>query len=111
MPEPDEKNPPESGRLDISEYIPGNDQTEAREAEPGMDEALATGRRFGLWNFVFSAQPRPLAYHRDSKPPAVLERGRTEGEGEGHSRFQLSFLRRAEICCPETPGARAQRPH
>ena len=39
MPEPDEKNPPESGRLDISEYIPGHDLTEARKVEPGMDEA------------------------------------------------------------------------
>ena len=38
MPDSNEKNPPES-RLDISEYIPGNDLTEDRELEPGMDEA------------------------------------------------------------------------
>ena len=37
MPEPDEKNPPES-KLDISEYIPGHDLTEDRELEPGMNE-------------------------------------------------------------------------
>ena len=39
MPEPDETNKPESNQLDISEYIPGNDLTEDREVEPGMDEA------------------------------------------------------------------------
>ena len=38
MPEPDEKNSPES-KLDISEYIPGHDLTEDRELEPGMNEA------------------------------------------------------------------------
>ena len=37
MPEPDEKNPPESP-LDTSEYIPGHDLTEDRELEPGMNE-------------------------------------------------------------------------
>ena len=39
MSERDEQNPPESGQLDISEYIPGNDLTEDRELESGMDEA------------------------------------------------------------------------
>lgn len=34
-----DKEPPESGQLDISEYIPGHDLTEDRELEPGMNEA------------------------------------------------------------------------
>ncbi len=37
MPEPDEKKLAES-KLDISEYIPGNDLAKDREVEPGMDE-------------------------------------------------------------------------
>ena len=44
MPESDKKNPEES-KLDISEYIPGNDLTEAREVEPGMDEAQRNEQR------------------------------------------------------------------
>jgi len=39
MSEPDEKRPEQSSQLDISEYVPGNDLTEDREFEPGMDEA------------------------------------------------------------------------
>ena len=39
MPDPDENRPEQSNQLDISEYIPGNDLTEDREVEPGMDEA------------------------------------------------------------------------
>jgi len=38
MSDRNEESPAES-RLDISEYIPGNDLTEDREVEPGMDEA------------------------------------------------------------------------
>ena len=45
MPEPDETNKPESDQLDISEYIPGNDLTEDREVEPGMDEAQRNEQR------------------------------------------------------------------
>ena len=39
MPEPDEKDPTESGQLDISEYIPGSDLKEDREVGSGMNEA------------------------------------------------------------------------
>ena len=39
MSDREEKNLPESGQLDISEYIPGNDLTEDREVEPGVNEA------------------------------------------------------------------------
>ena len=38
MPEPDEKNPPES-KLDISEYIPGHDLSAQDTDDPPIDEA------------------------------------------------------------------------
>ena len=45
MPADEENRPERNAPLDISEYIPGNDLTEAREVEPGMDEAQRTEQR------------------------------------------------------------------
>ena len=45
MPADEENRPERNAPLDISEYIPGNDLTEDREVEPGMDEAQRTEQR------------------------------------------------------------------
>ena len=70
---------------------------------------LQATRLSGNWSMLWALKlclfrsAQAPGYHRGPKPPSVLERGRIEGEGPGHSRFQLSFSRRAETCCcPET---------